>query len=123
VLWNQSTLLKGLHHKRPSYRMVWTAISLLFSCAVRRGGGWLGNSSLNFAPFRRFELFLVHPKLECLPRYLRSSPGTCRCTNWKARLAADFAAPKRISNWSREGRLNLFTRNAAAITHIRFALP
>jgi hypothetical protein len=36
VLWNQSRLLKGLHHKQPSYGMVWTSISLLSACAEAR---------------------------------------------------------------------------------------
>src|ERR1700688_3143813 len=39
------------------------------------------------------------------------SLGTCRCTNWKARPAAVLAASKRISNWTREGRLRRMARS------------
>jgi hypothetical protein len=53
VLWNQSRLLKGLHHKRASQETIRTsifvALFLLGCCAVWRGGGWLGNSSLSFS--------------------------------------------------------------------------
>ena len=41
----------GLHHKRLSYRTACTSISLLSFCAVRRGGGWLGNC--NFETFAK----------------------------------------------------------------------
>jgi tetratricopeptide (TPR) repeat protein len=66
---------------------------------------------MSVTPFRCLEFFLVPMKLECLPRYLLVFPGHLQVHELEGAAGSDFAAPKRISNWSQEGRLRRTARS------------
>jgi hypothetical protein len=62
-------------------------------------------------PFRLLQLFLIHTKLEGLPRDLLPFPGYLQVYERERAARCDFAAPKRIRSWTREGRLRRMARS------------